>query len=305
MKIRLRLHLYRARAIVRPMPPAPAAHRPLRPLVCHPGGKAKALGVLLPRIPEHRTFVDLTFGGGSVFWAKPRSPKEVVNDLDRALMSFYRRLNCPKLRRCVRAMVRIGKDTEAIRRAWAPRARRMAAGSSNSCDVFIGKTYGYGCKSGRPSFAPASAVKHKGAKKILGRCEDYKERLKRVTVLSQDYRKVARRYDAPDTFFLIDPPWLNADGAKENGQYYREDSTNPETVCSFLRTLKGKFLLQYDDHPRIRKACAGFRIESVPWITSMAQLRGVDPETFPDLGLAGAIEKRMLLISNYELAKKR
>jgi len=274
---------YRAAA---PAPPA-TKFRPLPPLLCHPGGKSKSKGVILPRIPPHRVYVEPFFGGGSVFFGKPPAAKSVLNDIDRPLMNFYRRLDCARLRRCVAGMVARGRDPEKLRSPWARHAKRMAAGSSGSCDVFIGKAYGYGCKVGRPSFGPEKAKAHPGAIKVAKRCDEYKERLRSATILSQDYQAVMRRFDGRDTFFYLDPPWLGVDKKQENGQYYRgKDTTSPETVCSFLRKMKGKFLLHYDDNPRIRQACRGFQIERVPWLTSMYD--------------TGAQKKHALLISNFK-----
>jgi len=36
---------------------------------------------------------------------------------------------------------------------------------------------------------------------------------------------------------------------------------SPDEVCGALRSVKGKFLLSYNDHPEVRKACTGFKIE--------------------------------------------
>jgi len=283
---------YRAAAAPAPLPVA--RFRPLPPLLCHPGGKSKSKGVILPRIPPHRVYVEPFFGGGSVFFGKPPAAKSVLNDIDRPLMNFYRRLDCARLRRCVAGMVAIAKarDSEKLRSAWWRRANRMAAGSSESCDVFIGKTYGYGCKSGRPSFAPSTAMRgndnRKGGATKVKRCPEYKERLRNATILSQDYQAVMRRFDGRDTFFYLDPPWLGVGKNQEdNGQYYRgKATTSPETVCSFLRKVKGKFLLHYDDNPRIQQACRGFQIERVPWATSMYD--------------TGGKKKHALLISNFK-----
>ena len=37
----------------------------------------------------------------------------------------------------------------------------------------------------------------------------------------------------------------------------------PNEVCGSLRSMKGKFLLSYNDYPEVRKVCKGFKIESV------------------------------------------
>ena len=264
----------------------------LPPLVCHPGAKSFSRHQILERMPEHKTYVEPFFGGGSVFFGKAPSEKEVINDKDKGLMGFYRRLDCKKLKRCVRNMVALGKNPEKIRPHWRRRANKLAAGSSDSCDVWIGKTYGYGCKSAKPSYAPSKAPTHPGSVKIERSCDKHKERLKGATKLSTDYQTVMKKYDSKSTFFYLDPPWLGDTNQKANASMYRgEDTTSPESVCAFLRRIKGKFILHYDDNPRIRRACKGFKIERVPWPSSMAG-RGIEKKT-------------ALLISNFKRERKR
>lgn len=48
------------------------------------GGKQNMLKRILPLIPRHTQYVEPFFGGGAVFWAKPESEVEVVNDINKA-----------------------------------------------------------------------------------------------------------------------------------------------------------------------------------------------------------------------------
>lgn len=282
----MKLRLYKLKAMTA------AAHKPLPPLVCHPGAKHFSKHLVIERIPEHSVYVEPFFGGGSVFFAKPSSQKEVISDQDKGLMGFYKKLDCRKLTRCVQSMIALGKNPEKIRPYWRRHADKLASGSSDSCNVWIGKSLGYGCKSAKPSFSPKSAEVHAGKSKILGgKCERYKERLTQATILSGDYQKVVNRYDSKKTFFYLDPPWLGVSNQGANrSMYHGENTTSPESVCAFLRRIKGKFLLHYDDNPRIRKACKGFYIERVPWRSGMQ---------------GGSERKTALLISNYRTPKRR
>ena len=45
---------------------------------------------ILPLIPEHKIYVEPFIGGGALFWKKPPSDFEVLNDLNDQLITFYR-----------------------------------------------------------------------------------------------------------------------------------------------------------------------------------------------------------------------
>lgn len=46
------------------------------------GGKTNFVSKLLPLIPEHLTYVEVFAGSAALFFAKPVSSLEVINDLD-------------------------------------------------------------------------------------------------------------------------------------------------------------------------------------------------------------------------------
>jgi DNA adenine methylase len=54
------------------------------------GGKALLADRIVHLLPEHQHYVEAYGGGLSVLLNKPRSPMETVNDVDQALMTFWR-----------------------------------------------------------------------------------------------------------------------------------------------------------------------------------------------------------------------
>ena len=54
------------------------------------GGKRRIARRLLSLIPAHTTYVEPFAGGAQVFFHKPRSTVEVLNDLDEEIVNFLR-----------------------------------------------------------------------------------------------------------------------------------------------------------------------------------------------------------------------
>ena len=66
------------------------------------------------------------------------------------------------------------------------------------------------------------------------------------------------KYDSPDTFFFIDPPYENT-----NKSFYKDIDMNYDELSFILQNLKGKFLLTINDSPNIRKIFRQFKIKKI------------------------------------------
>lgn len=54
------------------------------------GGKTGMARLLVSLMPAHRVYIEPFFGSGAVLFAKPPAVHEVVNDIDGALVNFFR-----------------------------------------------------------------------------------------------------------------------------------------------------------------------------------------------------------------------
>src|SRR5262249_52922936 len=82
------------------------------------------------------------------------------------------------------------------------------------------------------------------------------ERLQTVQIERLPFEKVLKKYDRPETFFYLDPPYYGIHLYHYN---FFDDDFRRLAAC--LTDLKGKFLLSINDHPEIRKLFSNYRIE--------------------------------------------
>lgn len=94
-------------------------------------------------------------------------------------------------------------------------------------------------------------------------------RLERVMVEHLDACDCIQRYDRPETFFYVDPPYYHVSQDYAH-QFSDEDFSR---LLKTLSGIKGKFLLSLNDHPDVRRMFAAFKIEAVSLVYSAGNSR--------------------------------
>jgi DNA adenine methylase len=198
------------------------------------------LGVILPLLSPHVLYCEPFTGGAAVFFAKPPSTIEVLNDLNTELVNFYEVLKrdfdalaaeaqtslySRELHRRARTVYSNPDMFDRIKRAWAVWYLAASSFGSNLNGVF-----GIDATSRR---AWAFNRKRKEFTFSLS------ERLKNTRVESYDAVKVIQDNDAADSLFYIDPPYVGAD----QGHYAGYTQTQFDALLQTLAGIKGRFLL--------------------------------------------------------------
>ena len=213
------------------------------------GGKFYARKLILQHIPMHTHYCEPFVGGGSIFFAKPKTYKNVLNDLDSELMNVYFMLRdnpeglidfldglpaSKDLHRFYKNEFRPSNNLERAGR-WYYLNRISYSGIMNMQNCY----WGYGDKfSMRPENWPNNI--RRTSQKLQG-----------VKLSCKDFETVID--NVPDgTFLFIDPPYFNADQDK----FYTCAFTKNDHIRlnNVLRRNNGRlsFLLTYDNSPEIR-----------------------------------------------------
>lgn len=213
----------------------------LRPPMSYWGGKQLLLSKILPLIPEHGKYIEPFLGGGAVYWAKPPSNIEVINDLDSFVANFYEvsKQRFDRLETLIKSskFSRLNHDQACIirqhpelfgkvKRAWA-----FYYLANTSMFSILGNQMNSPSSSNKPVVTFNN--------KVNRFTDDFQSRLANTFIESRDALYVLTRHDSPDAFHFIDPPYYNADMGHYGG-YSLEDFKNLLEVVS---KLDGKFLL--------------------------------------------------------------
>lgn len=219
------------------------------------GGKsrlAKRLYSMFPPKNTYTTYVEPFFGAGWLFFEKDPSPKEVINDLDKDIYYALKDIQSITSNNIENMNFIPSKDTFNRLKSSKPTTviSRFYRFLYLKWSTFANNMTTYNAT------MAARMDTHKNT--LLRRLAEIQDRLKGVTILSQDYKKIIMKYDSPNTFFYLDPPYLEVDLSE-----YQFKTINIDDLFNLLSNLKGKFMLSYNDHPTIRKIFQQFRIRSI------------------------------------------
>lgn len=235
------------------------------------GGKQRLAPALVALLPPHRIYAELFAGGAAVLFAKPRSDREILNDLDGSVAAFWR---C--VRDCPLELAAHIERTPYSREEW----ERTAAGQVGSSDVELagalltrlGQSYARAGKSWSPPSVAQDRVGRWQPQQwtdLPTRITAAAERLRGVCVERTDALALMRRLDLPDAAFYLDPPYAGeARRRTDTGHGYANDYTLADwhtLADALLEIRQAKVLLSgYRNAATERLEAAGWQHVELP-----------------------------------------
>ena len=223
------------------------------------GGKSRLADRIIEKIPAHQTYCEVFAGAAWVFFKKPASKIEIINDINSELTNLYRcvKFHLAELVAQFRWML-VSRDEFD---------RFLKTPADTLTDIQRAARFFYLAKSsfGARMVKPTYGISATGAPRLnlLRIEEDLSEahlRLARVFIESKPYDQVIQRFDKPGTFFYIDPPYWDCEKDYGAGLFSKHDFTR---LAELLAPLKGKFILSLNDTPGVREVFSEFRIEAL------------------------------------------
>ncbi|MCX5742962.1 MAG: DNA adenine methylase, partial [Proteobacteria bacterium] len=172
------------------------------------GGKVQLAGTIVSLFPAHTTYVEPFFGSGAVFFWKPPSKIEWVNDRNAGVVNFFRVLRDPKDGRRLQDLL---KKTPYARdeHEWCrsnPRhddpveeARRFFVRVRQAFNSRVDDSWAHSMRENRAStYANAIDSLH-----------IFSERLRNAQIENVDFREILAKSDNHGTLLYLDPPYVH------------------------------------------------------------------------------------------------
>lgn len=229
-----------------------------KPIIPWMGGKRRLCKQIMAVMPEHHTYVEPFCGGAAVFFSKPESKVEVINDLNSDLVTLYR-------------VVKHHLDEFVRHFRWALNSREefltakkidpnTLTDIQRAARFFYLQKHAFGGKVSGQTFGVSTTRPPR--LNLLRIEEDLSAahlRLAQVYIEHLAWDACVERYDRDATVHYLDPPyWETAGYGVEFGfdQY--------ERMAELAKSIKGKMIISINDHPDIRQVFADLSWDEVP-----------------------------------------
>lgn len=229
----------------------------------YPGGKSRAIKVLMPFFPkDFDELAEPFFGGGSVglYLAQNLGLKQIfANDLNTDLYCFWQTLktqNKALIDEIKRTRQTHTNGRELYEKLLARRGENLSD-FQRAVDFFVLNRItfsgvvdcgGYSQKAYESRFTPSSIERLKNMDSIL----------RNFTFSNQSYERLLQN-NGKRVFIFLDPPYFSASKSKLYGKKGDLHANfNHERLCEHLKNTKHRFLLTYDDSEFIRELYKDF-----------------------------------------------
>lgn len=263
----------------------------MRTPITYYGGKQQLAAKIISMMPAHKIYCEPFFGGGAVFFQKPKSYLEVINDKNDKLITFYRQVatNFEQLAEKIDNSLCSESDYYLAKDYYNG---RVPAGDTDiAWAVFIITNGSFsGSMHGGWKWCNGSAGSHTGVFMRNKRREfnsALRNRLQDVRISCRDALDVIKQRDTSDTFFYLDPPYPGCTQGHYRG-YTHEELFQ---LLALLQEIKGKFILSnfWCQTLRYFVTVNKWHVEKIDMPLKVANL-------------TEAKHKTEILISNYELS---
>lgn len=234
------------------------------------GGKSRLARSIVAVIPPHACYAEVFGGAGWVLFSKAPSKVEVLNDIDGELVNFFR-----VVRDRPRELIRRFEWCLVSREEFDWLCIQNPDGLSElerAYRFFYLIMASWGGEHGFVRFQ-TSIHDGGGGNRLIGALRNVKprllaahDRLQGVIVEHMDWRRCLAKYDSPDTFFYVDPPYPgNSCNYKENMRGVEEH----EELLDALKLVKARWILSSYDKPEFHSNWADFHVRPVSFASGM------------------------------------
>ena len=221
---------------------------PTRPVMRYPGGKWKIAPWIIEHMPQHQVYVEVFGGAASVLIRKAPSRTEVYNDVESRVVNVFRVLRDPEK---AAELIRLLDLTPFSSEEYAESYLEEPVNDVDAARLMIFRSYaGIGSDSVyrnngfRRGFKNKKLDANHALASYLDCLPGFVERMREVIIENLDWEKLIDIYDAKETLFYVDPPYLD-ETLTSNSVVYSHPFTKNQHIDlgERLQSIKGNAIV--------------------------------------------------------------
>lgn len=247
----------------------------MKAIMKYPGSKWSIADWIINFFPEYHSYLEPFFGSGAVFFNKPRSNIETVNDLDGNVVNLFEWIK---------------RDPEQLAHEiyWTPYARQVYEETftrvpenslQQAVDFYVRLNMGYGYRTNgyREGWKNDIQGREKAYaamdwKDLPGKVMQAAERLRGVQIENRPAVELINRFNYPNVLIYADPPYVL--GTRRGKQYKCEmEDQGHNDLLDVLLTHKGPVLLSGYDSKLYNDRLQGWHREETTSYTQLSTKR--------------------------------
>ena len=177
------------------------------------GNKTRIAQDIIQHFPQHRTFIDMFFGAGGIFFDKPLADYNFCNDIDDNVFNLYQVLKSNK-EELVKEL-EIMPMTETLLKHW--NNHKETEPLQKAIRFIMLSNFGY---MGKPNTLVFGQSYGNQKKSTLSKMDITFEKIKNAQFMCCDFRKVLAKVQFRDNeneaFVYADPPYIGTDNNYSN-----------------------------------------------------------------------------------------
>lgn len=186
------------------------------------GNKTRIADKVVSCFPPHRTYIDMFFGAGGIYFNKPTADYNFCNDIDDDVYNLYSVLQTQK-KELVEA-IEIMPVSESLLKYW--NNNKETEPIKKAVRFLMLSNFGY---MGKPETLCFGQSYGNQKRSTLSKINETFDKLKFVQFMCTDFRKVLPkiqfRENKHEAFIYADPPYLNQTHTYKEG-FTEEDTTD-------------------------------------------------------------------------------
>lgn len=194
-------------------------------------------------------------GGAALYFMRPPADVEVLNDVNGDLVNLYRVVK-NHLEEFVRQFKWALSSREVFKWTQAT-PPQVLTDIQRAARFFYLQQQAFGGRVSGQSWGTATTAPPINLLRIEENLSAAHLRLVGAYIENLDWAACIDRYDRPHSLFYLDPPYWQTEGYGVPFEWIEY-----ERMAERLRSIKGKAIVSLNDHPAIRRAFAGFQMES-------------------------------------------